>query len=410
MNPDTLEQNGQIDRLVLDEANAIRLRVAKASFLAMSVIAILALTASLYRVVDIGFQPVMVVHVIVAMFIWSVAILRNTLSYQFLSRSLVIIHVFIGLTGIALFGIVSGGIGYALISAPLAAIFCGRREAITIISFLACTTIAIGVLFVGGHLSYPFDVHEYALTATGWALSLVALFITSSTLTAGLVIFNEGLFDTLSTSKKQEVALQTSEMRLSLAVEGSQLGFWDWNAVTNEVYFSRSWKEMLGFSEREIGNDLSEWDKRVHPDDKEAVYADLNAHIEGKTPFYENEHRMLCKDGSYKWILDRGQVMSRTEDGKPLRVVGTHSDITQRKDAELKNRRLVQELQAALDDVQTLSGLLPICASCKNIRDDNGYWNKIETYISRHSKADFSHGICPDCAKKLYPDINFDAT
>jgi PAS domain S-box-containing protein len=82
---------------------------------------------------------------------------------------------------------------------------------------------------------------------------------------------------------------------------------------------------MFGYEEHEIGNTLDEWDRRVHPDDKEQCYADLKRHLSGETPFYENEHRVLCKDGTYKWILDRGKIIERTEDGKPLRVIGTRS-------------------------------------------------------------------------------------
>lgn len=79
-------------------------------------------------------------------------------------------------------------------------------------------------------------------------------------------------------------------------------------------------------------------------------------------------------------------------------------EISQRKQAEKERDRLIFNLQEALAKVKTLSGLIPICASCKKIRDDKGYWNQIETYISDHSEADFTHGICPQCAKKLYPD------
>ena len=116
---------------------------------------------------------------------------------------------------------------------------------------------------------------------------------------------------------------------------------------------------------------------------------------------------MKCKDGSYKWILDRGRIISWTEDGKPLRIVGTHTDIAIRKEAEIENQRLIKELKEALKDVKQLSGLLPICASCKKIRDDKGYWNQIECYIKDHSEVDFIHSICPDCAKILYPNFVF---
>ncbi|MCI5131806.1 MAG: PAS domain S-box protein [Candidatus Electrothrix sp. EH2] len=207
-----------------------------------------------------------------------------------------------------------------------------------------------------------------------------------------------------------EAAALSKDRELSwiLAMEGNRDGVWDWNAVTNEVFFSRRWKEMLGFDQEEISNHLSEWEQRIHPDDKKAVYADLNAHLSGANPYYTNEHRLLCKDGSYKWILDRGKIMSWTEAGEPLRVVGTHTDIHERKEIELENERLVRKLRNALSNIKVLNGLLPICASCKKIRDDQGYWSQVEVYIGAHSDADFSHGLCPECAKRLYPELYID--
>lgn len=81
-------------------------------------------------------------------------------------------------------------------------------------------------------------------------------------------------------------------------------------------------------------------------------------------------------------------------------------DIEKRKKTEMEKERLIQQLQKALKDVNTLSGMIPICANCKKVRDDKGYWDQIESYIHKHSGADFSHGICPECAKKLYPDVD----
>jgi len=81
-------------------------------------------------------------------------------------------------------------------------------------------------------------------------------------------------------------------------------------------------------------------------------------------------------------------------------------EITVRKLAEQEKERLIRELKKALEDIKQLSGLLPICSNCKKIRDDKGYWNQIEGYIRDHSEAEFSHGICPECAKELYPDLD----
>jgi PAS domain S-box-containing protein len=90
--------------------------------------------------------------------------------------------------------------------------------------------------------------------------------------------------------------------------------------------------------------------------------------------------------------------------GRVVSVVCISKDITDRKRIELEREQVIQELQAALAQVRTLSGLLPICSSCKNIRDDKGYWIQIEDYVRNHSEADFTHGICPDCRGRLYPE------
>ncbi|MFZ2448805.1 MAG: PAS domain S-box protein [Syntrophobacteraceae bacterium] len=145
----------------------------------------------------------------------------------------------------------------------------------------------------------------------------------------------------LTTQKRVEEQLRESEERWHFALEGAGDGVWDWNAQTNRVFYSRQWKEMLGYEDHEIDHAFDEWDKRVHPEDKERAYIDIKNHFGGHTPVYVNEHRLLCKDGAYKWVLARGRVISRTDEGEPLRVIGTHTDITERK-------RVEEALQAAL--------------------------------------------------------------
>ncbi len=151
--------------------------------------------------------------------------------------------------------------------------------------------------------------------------------------------------------KKAEEALRDSEERWQFALEGSGDGLWDWDVPSNRVYFSRQWKEMIGYAEDEISGSLDEWDSRVHPDDKADVYAKLNDHLEGRSPVYISQYRLRSKDGTYKWILDRGKVLIRTEDGKPLRVIGTHTDITERKHLE---SQLLQSQK--MEAVGTLAG------------------------------------------------------
>jgi diguanylate cyclase (GGDEF)-like protein/PAS domain S-box-containing protein len=132
--------------------------------------------------------------------------------------------------------------------------------------------------------------------------------------------------------------LRESEYRWKFAVEGSGYGLWDWSVVNGTVFFSKHWKEMLGFTEDEIGDSLDEWEQRIHPDDKAETLAVVQAYLEGKNPIYISEYRVSCKDGSWKWILDRGIVVSRDAEGKPLRMIGTHADISERKQMEEKLR------------------------------------------------------------------------
>ncbi len=129
--------------------------------------------------------------------------------------------------------------------------------------------------------------------------------------------------------------LRESEARWTFALQGSGAGVWDWNLQTGKAYFSKRWKDILGYSEDEIGNSSEEWVKRVHANDLSGVKAILQEHIEGKTSSATVEHRLLCKDGSWKWVMGRGVVVGRDSDGKPVRMVGTNTDINERKLAEV---------------------------------------------------------------------------
>ncbi|MBD2203115.1 PAS domain-containing protein [Calothrix sp. FACHB-1219] len=142
----------------------------------------------------------------------------------------------------------------------------------------------------------------------------------------------------LTARKRAEQALQESEQRWQLALHGNNDGIWDWNVQTNEVFFSPRWKEMLGYQDHEIANNIEEWSKRVHPDDLDWVLKAIQEHFAKKTPYYVTEHRVQCKDGSYKWILDRGQALW-DHAGNVVRMVGSHTDVDDRKRAEEEIKR-----------------------------------------------------------------------
>ncbi len=133
--------------------------------------------------------------------------------------------------------------------------------------------------------------------------------------------------------KRTEVALKESEERYALASKGANDGLWDWNIKTNNIYFSSRWKSILGFPENEIKNKPEEWFERVHPEDRIQVKTEITAHINGHTPHFENEHRIMHMDGTYRWILSRGLAV-RDGSGNAYRVSGSMTDINDRKMAE----------------------------------------------------------------------------
>ena len=127
--------------------------------------------------------------------------------------------------------------------------------------------------------------------------------------------------------------LQESEQRHALALQGANDGLWDWDVKEDRLYFSPHWKAMLGYSELELGDARGEWLGRVHPDDRAALTQALDAHLSGASHHFEHEHRIQHRDGSYRWMLARGMAV-RDAQHRALRVVGSQTDVTDRKRAE----------------------------------------------------------------------------
>jgi PAS domain S-box-containing protein len=127
--------------------------------------------------------------------------------------------------------------------------------------------------------------------------------------------------------------------------------------------------------------------------------------VQSKQALYDKEELAKHRDtGEQRWHLT-SRVPLMDSQGNVTGIIGIARDITERKRAEVERERLIKELQEALADIKVLSGLVPICSNCKKIRDDKGYWTQLEGYIQEHSQAKFSHGVCPDCMKALYPNF-----
>nr|WP_279355685.1 transporter substrate-binding domain-containing protein [Fundidesulfovibrio agrisoli] len=134
-------------------------------------------------------------------------------------------------------------------------------------------------------------------------------------------------------------ALRMSDERWQFALEGAGAGVWDWNVATGKVFFSDRWKSMLGFAPHELRDNFEQWRELLHPEDLEHAERTVQRYLSGVSSSYVLEHRLRCKDGRYRWILAVGKVMERDPAGAPLRMIGTHTDISARKDAEESLRR-----------------------------------------------------------------------
>jgi PAS domain S-box-containing protein len=195
-----------------------------------------------------------------------------------------------------------------------------------------------------------------------------------------------------------EIALHKHEMEKRareleeqfFAVSIDMLCYLDFNG-----YFKRlnpAWEQTLGFTRKELMS--KPFIEFVHPDDRErTLQQNKDVRSGGRAIHFEN--RYLCKDGSFRWLL-----WNAAPDFGQQTIYSVARDITDRKRAEEERERLVLQLQTALAEVKTLRDILPICSYCKNVRNDDDYWQTVETYITRYTKTQFSHSICPDCFEK----------
>jgi diguanylate cyclase (GGDEF)-like protein/PAS domain S-box-containing protein len=173
---------------------------------------------------------------------------------------------------------------------------------------------------------------------------------------------------------RMELALQESEERLRLVLEGAELAFWDWDIVKGCVNRNKMWAEMLGYTLEEINHSTKQWTDFIHPDDREKAIKSIHDTLDGLIKVHKIEYRMLHKDGSVKWVLDHANVVKRDENGKPIRMSGTHSDISEQKQAEI-------ELHVAATVFESQEGMM-ITDSAGIILKINRAFTKITGYYA----------------------------
>ena len=175
----------------------------------------------------------------------------------------------------------------------------------------------------------------------------------------------------------------------ALLVEQAPILIWRADLTMGCDYFNEVWRSFTGRTmAQEVGNG---WAEVVHPEDRERCFATYVDHFKRHATF-EMEYRLRRHDGAYRWLFDRGVACFGT-DGAFRGYIGSCIDVTDRVEAEAALK------QAQEAEIKQLRGIVPICSYCKKIRNDRHYWEQLEGYISRHSQAVFTHGICPDCTK-----------
>ena len=274
--------------------------------------------------------------------------------------------------------------------------------AIFLVDLTAPMGISISVIYIAlvliSFLS-PYRSITIVMAFVATVLTLVAFFMSSSEtfhwlgfancVLSLLAIWAVTLFS-MRRSMAQE-AVRKSEQRYALAFRGANDGLWIWNLLKNKMYFSPRWKEIIGWDDSLVGESPDEWFKRVHPEDIKRLRAGIDDHVDRKTNHFEHEHRILHKDGSYRWVLNRG-LADWNEKGNPIRIAGSLTDITRRKHAEEGFRRLairdgltgvfsrryfMERLEMEVKSAKRYGYSLSVCLcdldSFKRINDNHGH-------------------------------------
>ncbi|MBK8814574.1 MAG: PAS domain S-box protein [Methylococcaceae bacterium] len=182
-----------------------------------------------------------------------------------------------------------------------------------------------------------------------------------------------GYIQDVTERKQVEAELKERIERYELVLDGAQDAIWDWDVKNKRVHYSPRWKELRGYSQKEISDSEEEWSEGIHPEDKSPVLAALQSHMEGKVPVFCEEYRILCKDGSYKWILDRG-IAQKDSTGQVVRMAGSESDITARKLAEVALQERENELRLIMDATPALISYLDLEFRYKRVNKTYRDW------------------------------------
>ncbi len=204
----------------------------------------------------------------------------------------------------------------------------------------------------------------------------------------------------------REIAIKEAEERWQFALEGAGHGVWDWNPRSGEVFFSPAWKRMLGYADDEVANNLDAWRALIHPDDLAAVRMAIERHFDGATDLYQASYRLRAKDGDYRWVMAIGRLQQRDAEGRPLRMIGTNTDVTEQR----RVQEIVERQRALLDCVaeSSMDGILVVSPDRKWLMHNRRFvelWRLPESVVA----AADSHAALDHFAPKAADPAGFAA-
>ena len=237
--------------------------------------------------------------------------------------------------------------------------------------------------------SFSGEIYNYSKTGKGFWLSVsVTPIKDKDNQLEGFITIELDITD----KKYDEQKLEEARKTLEFALEGNGYGTWDWVVPENRVRFSRIWKSMLGYAEHEIADTFSSWEELVHEDDMENAKGDLQRYLKGELNHYRTEFRMCTKSGDYRWILAQGKAVSLQDDGSPYRIVGTHQDITERKNSEQKLSNYAHQLEKINAELDKFAYIVShdLKAPLRGINN-----------LSEWIEEDLGENIAPDIKKQM---------
>ena len=356
------------------ELYVVRNQICNWILMTFSVFAIFGVSASLWRIKDIGWLNIMGLHIVGVLVLWGLTLFRKKIPYNYRAVYVVFLFTIVGISGLSNFGTSAPAVSMLVVAPILTTVLFGWRAGITLIIIITTLSFAIAYSMINNRLSVNFSTSDLMLLPSHWVTFFMTFLLSVGTSIAAMIMLNKHLlsslyqahsnekklsnevvmqmkkldkakkiaedFDQMGARKNEDLSialkqLEKIEQELAEIIWGTNVGTWVWNVETGETVFNDRWAEIIGYSLEEISPiSIDTWMRFSHPDDIIKSGELLEKNFTGELDFYECEVRLRHKCGEWVWVLDRGKVVEWTDDGKPLRLSGTHTDITERKIAE----------------------------------------------------------------------------